>query len=406
MVRGGGVTPIVRGRPLVVGRGPSAQVRLLDPEVSAQHARLRLDEHGLWIEDLGSTNGTFVGELRIGRARLVLGVPFRVGRRELVVDVAPEARTVASIRIVGRAPPMRRLERVLLRLSGLRQPVMLRGESGTGKELAARFLHEASPRRGAAFVAINCAAVVDTLAESELFGHVRGAFTGAHRDHAGAFVRASGGTLFLDEVAELSPALQAKLLRVLETARVSAVGGERETAVDVRVVAATHRDLEAMVATGALREDLYHRLTVLVARIPPLRERREDIPLLLQHFASEAAAELGRPVLVSEDAVQAAVAHEWPGNVRALRNAVLRAGALCDGPIGPGDLVSAAPRPGTASSVVLPRGDYATMNRALLLQAVADHGSIRAAARALGIPRSTLGAWLRREPADAAPGVG
>jgi len=317
----------------------------------------------------------------------------------------------AVLGMIGRSLAFRRVEQALRRLALLRRPVLVRGETGTGKELAARFVHELGPRRAGPFVALNCGAIVDGLAESELFGHVKGAFTGAHRAHTGAFERAHGGTLFLDEIGELPLSLQAKLLRVLETSRVHAVGAEADTVVDVRVVCATHRDLETMVATGRFRDDLYHRLGVLVVCLPPLRERVEDIPLLLERFTREAADELGRGVELQPAAVAAACAHPWPGNVRALKNAVLRAAALVDGPIQPEDLLPAAmgsptvgPHPerdmdmraAERPSVTVARSDWATMNRELLARAVAEHGSIRRAALALGIPRSTLGAWLKR----------
>jgi DNA-binding NtrC family response regulator len=322
-------------------------------------------------------------------------------------DAAPRTSSGAHavLAMIGRSLAFRRVEMALRRLAMLRRPVLVLGETGTGKELAARFLHELGPRRAGPFVAVNCGAIVDGLAESELFGHSKGAFTGAHRPHAGAFVRADGGTLFLDEVGELPLALQAKLLRVLETSRVHPVGAEADTHVDVRIVCATHRDLEAMVAAGRWREDLYHRLGVLVVDIPPLRDRPEDIPLLLERFAREASDELGRKVELEPTAVALARAHPWPGNVRALKNAVLRAAALVDGPIGPADLLPATgpgPMAGernvapARASLTVSRSDWASMNRDLLAQAVAEHGSIRRAAVALGIPRSTLGAWLKR----------
>jgi transcriptional regulator with GAF, ATPase, and Fis domain len=316
----------------------------------------------------------------------------------------------AVLGMIGRSLAFRRVEQTLRRLALLRRPVLVRGETGTGKELAARFVHELGPRREGPFVALNCGAIVDGLAESELFGHVKGAFTGAHRAHTGAFERAHGGTLFLDEIGELPLPLQAKLLRVLETSRVHPVGAEADTVVDARVVCATHRDLEAMVAAGRWREDLYHRLGVLVVHLPPLRERADDIPLLLERFTREAEGELGRAVVLHPAAVAAACSHPWPGNVRALKNAVLRAAALVDGPIAAEDLLPAVSTgsPSAAAdvrphasvtpsmSVMVARGDWASMNRELLARVVAEHGSIRRAARALGIPRSTLGAWLKR----------
>jgi DNA-binding NtrC family response regulator len=295
--------------------------------------------------------------------------------------------------MLGHSKAMKRVRRAIGELAPIRAPVLVRGESGTGKELAALRLHQGSGRAGP-FVPVNCGALGESLAESALFGHRRGAFTGAIGDRAGAFERAHEGTLFLDEVAELPPPLQAMLLRVLETRRVLPIGAEEEIAVDVRLVAATHRDLEALVGAGRFREDLYHRLRVLELVLPPLRARPDDVPLLLDYFAVRAAMELGRQVTFRPEAIEAACRHAWPGNVRALRNAVLRAAARAEGPIDASALLDDAPL--IAEGIVVPRGDYQAMNRALLRKAVAEHGSLRRAAIALGIPRSTLSAWLRR----------
>ncbi len=279
-------------------------------------------------------------------------------------------------------------------------PVLIRGETGSGKEVAARLLHDDGPRANAPFVAVNCAAIVTGLAESELFGHVRGAFTGAHRDHAGAFERADGGTLFLDEVGELPAAVQAKLLRVLEVGRVTPLGASHEKIVHARVVAATHRDLEAMVADGSFREDLFFRLGVLTVDLPALRDRPEDIAPLVHRFADDAARVLGRPVRVHDDAIAAATGGMWPGNVRQLRNVVLRAAVLGDGEVTAQALsLHGPPKPTTPSDcVTIARGDYDSMKRQLLEQVVAAEGSIRRASEVLRVPRSTLGAWLRRQP--------
>jgi DNA-binding NtrC family response regulator len=302
--------------------------------------------------------------------------------------------------LIGPSQTMQTLRRQLERLAKLPLPVLIHGETGTGKELAARTLHDfaapadADPRP---FVGLNCGAIPAGLFESELFGHRRGAFTGAERDHAGAFVRASGGTVFLDEVGELPLSAQIKLLRVLETRRLTPVGADHELALDCRVVAATHRDLRAMVDAGQFREDLFHRLGVVEIELPPLRRRRRDIPVLLAHFVELAGRELGRPVELAPAAIDEATRHGWPGNVRALRNAVLRAAALADGPIGPELLLPEQGRRRFASSAMIsvPRGTYASMQAALLRTVVAEEGSIRKAARALEVPRSTLGAWLR-----------
>jgi DNA-binding NtrC family response regulator len=301
--------------------------------------------------------------------------------------------------MVGGSPAFTRMRRAVAKLAPLRQPVLLQGETGTGKDLAAAALHDEGVRARGPFVAINCAALPGELAESELFGHLRGAFTGAHRDHQGAFRQADTGTLFLDEVAELPLIQQAKLLRTMETGQVRPVGSDREVRVDVRVVAATHRPLHDMVAAGMFREDLYHRLAVLTLEVPPLRERPEDIPSLLEHFARLASDELNKPLTFTASAVRQAVRHPWPGNIRALRNAVLRAGALHDGPIEAEHLLPTASArvPHTSGlDIEIPRGDWTSMERALLQRLVHEHGSIRKAALALGVPRSTLGAWLRK----------
>lgn len=296
--------------------------------------------------------------------------------------------------MLGRDPAFVRCIRALERFAPLPHAALVRGETGTGKELAARLLHERSGRAGA-FVAINCGAIPEQLAESELFGHVRGAFTGASRNVEGAFQRAAGGTLFLDEVGELPRQLQPKLLRALETGCVTVVGGG-EIEVEVRVVSATHQDLEGMIAQGRFREDLFHRLSILEVEMVPLRRRRRDIPILLDHFVTQATKETGRPVELSPAARKAAFEHDWPGNVRALRNAVVRASALSEGPIGPEDLIPKRGALGRGGGLIVPRGNYQTMTRELLLQVVAEEGSIRKAAQVLAVPRSTLGAWLKR----------
>lgn len=406
----GVVIPLGPDQTLVVGSDPAAGLPLRDPYVSFRHAAIRREGLGFHVEDLRSTNGTYVDGVRIEQAWAGPGSRLRLGNQRFdVVADAPPPELEAPL--IGNALRFRTMVRHLRILARVRPPVLVRGETGTGKELAARALHAWGPRATAPFVAINCASMTDALVESTLFGHVRGAFTGAHRDHPGAFVEADGGTLFLDEIGELPLPQQAKLLRVLELGRITPVGSTLERQVDVRVVSATHRDLAAMVARGQFREDLYHRLSVLDVYLPALRERREDIPLLLEHFCRRASEELERRVCLSDAAIEAARLHPWPGNVRALRNAVLRAATLADGPIGPADLLGPAafdPLPSTAQDrgqdhgppglVHVPRGDYVSMRRAMLQQLVAEHGSIRRAAAILRIPRSTLGAWLKAHP--------
>lgn len=402
---GGTRVPVPPDRALRVGSHEDSEIRIHDPYISQCHASIRLARNGVMVQDEGSKNGTWVDGVIVDRAWARLGAVLRFGRVSVrVISGERSSRgrePMPEGTIIGESPAYREVLRMLERAARVRSPVLLRGETGTGKEVAARIVHRASERRDQPFVPINCGAIPEPLAESELFGHMRGSFTGAHRDRQGAFGQADGGTLLLDEVAELPPLIQAKLLRVLETGRILPVGAEQEQAVDVRVVAATHRDLEAMVASGEYREDLYHRLGVLTVNLPPLRERKEDIPRLLHHFAARATDELGYPVQLTDDAIATAVRHRWPGNIRALRNAVLRAGALADGPIGAETLVpnvdvsELTAAPGT---IVVPRGPWAQMRRSLLNQIVDEQGSIRKAAKTLNVPRTTLSNWLRQEP--------
>jgi two-component system, NtrC family, response regulator HydG len=241
--------------------------------------------------------------------------------------------------LIGQSPAMRELYRLLERVAQSSAPVLIRGESGTGKELVARALHFEGPRRAAAFVAVNCTALPENLLESELFGHLRGAFTGATTARRGLFVEADGGTLLLDEIGDMPPALQAKLLRVLEEGEIRAVGSDAPRKVDVRVVAATHQDLEERVRAGAFRNDLYYRLNVVPIRVPPLRERIEDVPQLAEHFLQQARARnRTSPVArLLPEALGALSRWSWPGNVRELENLIERLVV-----IGVGDEVEAA----------------------------------------------------------------
>jgi DNA-binding NtrC family response regulator len=223
--------------------------------------------------------------------------------------------------MVGRSPAMRELHEKIALVADTNSTVLIIGESGTGKELVAHALHDGSRRRDKPFLPVNCAAIPETLIESELFGHEKGAFTGASERRKGLFQAAAGGTLFIDEIGELSLGLQSKLLRAIESKRIMPVGSTGEIPVDVRLLAATNRDLEAQVKEGAFRDDLYYRLKVVVLRIPPLRDRREDIPLLVRFFLDQLAAENDRPVRdISPEALQALFEFDWPGNVRELRN--------------------------------------------------------------------------------------
>ena len=303
--------------------------------------------------------------------------------------------------IVGESPRMRRLYDLIERVATAPSSVLITGESGTGKELVARALHRRSPRSDAAFVALNCAAVPETLLESELFGHVRGAFTDARQPRDGLFVQARGGTLFLDEIGDMPLGLQPKLLRVLQERVVRPLGSEREIEVDVRVLAATHQDVDSLVARGQLREDLLYRLDVVRIELPPLRRRGHDVLLLAQRFLEQQAERLGRDVVeIGPEAARALMAYDWPGNVRELANCMERAVLLARGPtVTPDDL---PPRVGAARSRAPAEGSTELLTldevqrrhvRAVLK---ACGGQKAPAARALGIDRKTLYRMLER----------
>ncbi len=251
-----------------------------------------------------------------------------------------------SVRLVGDGPAMRALARTIARVGPSSAPVLVRGETGTGKELVARAVHAASDRRLQPFVAVNCTALPESLAESELFGHARGAFTGALAARAGLFAQADGGTLFLDEIGDMPMALQAKLLRVLQDGEIRPVGAEQPRRVDVRVIAATHQDLAARIRSGQFREDLYYRLDVVPIDIPPLRERREDIPALAEHFFSLARARNRHAIAcrLSPDLVDLLIAYPWPGNVRELATLMERLAITAEHEeLGPDQVRSLAP---------------------------------------------------------------
>jgi len=295
--------------------------------------------------------------------------------------------------IVWRSEAMRRVMAQVERVASGNSRVCVLGESGTGKELVARAIHEQSTRRGAPFVALNCAAIPGELIESELFGHEKGAFTGAAGRHTGKFEQAQGGTLFLDEIGDMPAVMQAKLLRVLEEGEIERVGGSGVQRVDVRVVTATHRDLEQQVRAGAFRQDLYHRIFVFPIQLPPLRERKDDIRPLVEHFALSISAANGwKPKAFTPGAMGALEHHTWPGNVRELRNAVERLLLLSDAEVGEQDVHAALPQvvgaPRLKGSLAA-RAETFEKETILAELALAGHSMTRAAA-ALGLERSHL----------------
>jgi transcriptional regulator with PAS, ATPase and Fis domain len=284
-------------------------------------------------------------------------------------------------------------------VASLRSTVLIQGESGTGKEMIARAVHNSGDRAAKPFVAVSCAALAETLLESELFGHEKGAFTGANQQKRGKFEMADGGTIFLDEIGDISTKLQVDLLRVLQERTFYRVGGSDEVHVDVRVIAATHVNLQEAVAEGKFRDDLFYRLNVIEIRIPPLRERKEDIPLLAGHFVEKIAHELGKPISeISEEALRVLMDYNWPGNVRELENAVERAIVTCRGKTLTDEDFAFLGQNGAAKSPVIPAGMTLQDMEKLLIVATLQRtgGNIRESASVLGIDRSTLYEKIKR----------
>jgi transcriptional regulator with GAF, ATPase, and Fis domain len=318
---------------VLVGQSPACTVRLTDRRVSRRHAAFQFTE-GPSVElcDLGSRNGTFVNRVRIAAAYLRGGETIGLGDSTLRLELVEPARRVplskasAFGRVVGASVEMRRLYPLLEKLAASDVPVVVEGETGTGKELVAEALHAEGRRADKPFVVFDCTTVAPNLVESELFGHERGAFTGALAARKGVFELADGGTLFIDEIGDLDLSLQPKLLRAIQRSEVRRVGGDRWVPVEVRVIAATRRDLDQEVQEGRFREDLFFRLVVARIELPPLRSRKGDVTLLAHHFWKE----LGGTGTVPYDLVQRCEAYAWPGNVRELYNEVARRIALGD----------------------------------------------------------------------------
>jgi DNA-binding NtrC family response regulator len=320
---------------LTVGSSLDADIVLADPRVSRKHCEIVISETGLIVRDLGSKNGIFVDDTRVLVAYLGAGSRVRIGDSELSLRAGGAPREVplavvpAFGRCLGRSVIMRALFAKLQVAARTNEAVLLLGESGTGKELLARGIHDASGRGDRPFVVFDCSAVAPSLVEAELFGAVRGAYTGSTTDRTGMLAHAEDGTLFLDEVGELPLDLQPKLLRVLESREIRPVGSNKVLPFRARVVAATHRDVRGRSTRGEFRPDLYYRLAVLEFRVPPLRERREDIELLVAHFLGELSGS-GEARGLSAPVLDMLRAHDWPGNVRELRNAIARLAVFPD----------------------------------------------------------------------------
>jgi DNA-binding NtrC family response regulator len=318
---------------VVIGTERSCDVVLTDSFVSRRHCSISPTAAGFSITDLGSKNGTVIDGVAVQKVVAPPGVALRIGKTlvqlmpaDEVLDIPPSTNDHFGA-LLGGSQPMRQVFAVLERASKSAAPILFLGESGTGKELMARGVHDASPRKDGPFVVFDCGASTETLIESDLFGHTKGAFTGAAGDRQGAFAAANGGTLFLDEIGDLPVALQPKLLRMLEAGEVIPLGGRKSERYDVRIVAATHRDVFAEVARGGFRGDLYYRLAVVEVHVPPLRQRRGDLASLIKMFLDRA----GRGDLAKQvggAALERLEHYHWPGNVRELRNVITRAVAL------------------------------------------------------------------------------
>jgi transcriptional regulator with PAS, ATPase and Fis domain len=389
------------GGTVLIGSHPSADLILTDATVSRHHVELRLRAEGVLAVDLGSTNGIRVGGARVERALITPGGTLSLGKTELKlrpIDRKLDLSAGGLQRFGEFITSYKPLEQQLARLAWVAKSeatVLIEGETGTGKELLARAIHDHSPRATSPFVVVDCTNVSETLLESQLFGHLRGSFTGAIADQIGAFEAGNGGTVFLDELGELPIHLQPKLLRVLEARTIRRLGDLVERPIDVRFVAATNRRLEQMVARGTFRSDLYYRLSVVRAELPPLRQRHEDVATLAQSLAERFSRGRAR---LSPEAVATLQRYDWPGNARELRNVIERAITLADHSlIGPEDLFpERAPAP--VPSYHQARDQMtAEFERRYVEALLARHpNNISAAAREAGLSRNSLYALMKR----------
>jgi DNA-binding NtrC family response regulator len=390
---------------IVIGRH-GADLNLTDPKVSGMHCELRLGPDGYRLRDLGSTNGTHVRSVRVVEGYVGPGTTIQLGKSAVAFTTLDDAVALplwsdAGLGgMIGGSAPMRHLFQLIDRFAASEATILIHGETGTGKELVADAIHQRSPRAGGPFQVLDCSAIPEQLFEDQIFGHEAGAFTGAGRATAGVFEAAHGGTLFLDEIGELPLDVQAKLLRAVETRRIRRIGSTRTVTCDVRIVAATNRDLAVEVNRGSFRPDLYYRLAVARLEVPPLRERMEDLEPLIEHFLASLDGAGLAPL--PADFLERARRHTWPGNVRELRNAVERAALLPHHPLA--DLEGAAPPSPTAAAIdlhvpfkIAKQRLVDDFDRRYLEALLAAHaGNISAAARTAGIDRMSIYKMLRR----------
>lgn len=382
-----------------IGSASNNDLILRDRSVSRHHAEIRATPEGYLFRDLNSTNGSFIQSLRVTEAVLGAEVTCMLGRTQILLRQLTQEHEVPVGRerqlgpLVGGSQPMRKLYGFLRAVASTPTTILIRGESGAGKELVAHTLHQLSHRAGP-FVVFDASVTDRELIRSDLFGHLKGAFTGATGNREGAFRKAAHGTLFIDEIGELPLELQPRLLRALKNREITPLGSDQPIRVDVRVIAATHRDLAAMVQAGTFRADLFYRLSVITIDVPPLRDIPEDIPLLVQHFLKQRGLECH----LTPAALEALQSYSWPGNIRELRNVLERAAALAKGKsIHPQDLhfSSLAPNqkafPGARSSPPASGAQLKAMERQMIQEALGRNQHNKAAtARELGISLSTL----------------
>lgn len=384
---------------LTIGSQSECGLILGDPTVSRSHAEISRTSEGYLLQDLGSTNGTFLNGVRVDRAYLREGAILTMGETELEFDSGSRGEPArgSGLAVFGEMVAVSEsMKRVFALLEGLAASditVLLEGETGTGKELAARAIHERSPRAGGPFVVFDCSTVPSELMESELFGHVKGAFTGAAESRKGAVEDAKGGTLFLDEIGELPLSLQPKLLRLLDRKEFRRLGTTETVSTDIRFVTATNRDLGSLVKQDKFRKDLLYRVSPARVVLPPLRDRQEDIPVLGRHFMGQLTKRKEGSLTIGSDAMKALKGHNWPGNVREMKNILETAAALCrDKEISAADITGLLVQMDHTRAGSLQTAEAAAIRKALEKAG----GNRRKAARQLGIAPSTLYAKMKK----------
>ncbi len=395
--------------PVLVGRDAGAQIVLADPEVSSLHCELRATNEGVLVKDLGSTNGTFLGGLRVREVVVSSPVDLTLGQSTVHVEPSKSHRVDVGFAdrfgpLVGSSPKMRRVFSVLDRVARTPLSVLILGETGTGKEVVAKAIHDASDRKGGPFVVVDCGSIPPTLAESILFGHEKGSFTGANERRKGALAEADGGTLFFDELGELPIELQPKLLRAVAERQVKRVGGAQVEAIDVRVLAATRRDLGVEMNAGRFRSDLFFRIAQVRVELPPLRERLTDLPMLVEEICAK-AGRAGTAPLVLAWIEQRMGSHDWPGNVRELVNVASVAATLADTPEAIDDVLTLTRADGDPASVRQPATAFSESKRAAVAAFERDYftnlaratkGNVSEMARQSGMERHHVRAYLRK----------